>query len=345
MGIVSFSPGIHTGVTRFMGSLNVQNIDGVVPMYWCNVDFNNSSTRNLSLVLSGQVNVFGNVNFTRGILDSNASGAKIIFEKGASSFGESDDSHIDGAVFKVGNEEFDFPVGNQNFYRKAGISAPLKSSDSFSVRYYYEEPKNLAALPESIEFIDNREYWVINKDNASSDIILTLSWDDAGTTPASITANPLDIRIVRFDESTNSWVDEAGAVDQVNKTISSPVAIKKYGVFTLGSKKIKSSPSTDLGVVVYNAVTPNGDGVNDYFKIKGLENTQNVVSIFNRWGSEVYKTINYDTIGNVFSGVSQFKGVLSGDGLLPAGTYFYVITYTENGTGKKEKKVGYLYIN
>ena len=43
-----------------------------------------------------------------------------------------------------------------------------------------------------------------------------------------------------------------------------------------------------------NSFTPNGDGFNDFFVIQGLEAFPNTkLTIFNRWGSEVYSVSSY----------------------------------------------------
>lgn len=42
-----------------------------------------------------------------------------------------------------------------------------------------------------------------------------------------------------------------------------------------------------------NVITPNGDDVNDVFKIQGLTGENWVMSIFNRWGDRVYQAENY----------------------------------------------------
>jgi gliding motility-associated-like protein len=346
-GIVSFSPNKTTGTTRFVGTSNYQNIAGIIPMDWYNVVFNNTSNTTLPLPLLGQVNIFGNANFIKGIVDSSTNDGKIIFENGATTTNASDDSHVEGNVLKVGNEAFDFPIGHQNFYRKASISAPANSTDKFSLRYYLDTPDNLTAIPSNIETIDNQEYWVIQKESASSDVILTLSWDSSGiTTPASIVEDPSQLHIMRWDEATNTWRDEAGVIDQTNQTISTPVNMTKYGIFTLAKAKTYPSTNEELVTIIFNGISSNNkDGLNDYFKINGLENTQNTVTIFNRWGAKVYETTNYNTTGNVFTGITEFKGLLGGNEMLPSGTYFYAISYTENGTGKSGRKVGYLYIN
>lgn len=65
-----------------------------------------------------------------------------------------------------------------------------------------------------------------------------------------------------------------------------------------------------------NIYTPNGDGTNDAFEIRGLELfAQNDLVIVNRWGNEVYKAKGY-------------QNNWTGEGL-NEGTYFYVLRVKE----------------
>ena len=84
-------------------------------------------------------------------------------------------------------------------------------------------------------------------------------------------------------------------------------------------------------VLVYNAMSPNDDGINDRFTIKGLEFwPQHRISVFNRWGNLVFSAENYQ---NDWDG--RWRGRR-----LPDGTYFYVLELGgDNGLVK-----GYLQI-
>ncbi len=69
-------------------------------------------------------------------------------------------------------------------------------------------------------------------------------------------------------------------------------------------------------IVVFTAVSPNGDGVNDFFHIGGIDAfPDNRLCIFNRWGNQVLLREGYN---NEFDGRWENKD-------LPDGTYFYIL--------------------
>jgi gliding motility-associated-like protein len=82
-------------------------------------------------------------------------------------------------------------------------------------------------------------------------------------------------------------------------------------------------------VTIYNAVSPNNDGKNDYFTIQDIAFTsQHKLLIFNRWGDIIYTVDNYKNDW--------------GEGN-PDGVYFYKFEYTIKG--KSMVKTGYIYLN
>lgn len=82
------------------------------------------------------------------------------------------------------------------------------------------------------------------------------------------------------------------------------------------------------GINIPNVFTPNGDGRNDTFTIPDLaQYQQNELTILNRWGSEVYKTKNYQ---NNWTGDK-----------LEDGTYFYSLK-VKNSNGGTEEYKGYV---
>jgi gliding motility-associated-like protein len=74
--------------------------------------------------------------------------------------------------------------------------------------------------------------------------------------------------------------------------------------------------------MITNLMTPNSDGINDYFYIEGIENfADNNLMIYNIYGNQVYSKEGYT---NDWDGDD-----------LPDGTYYYVLTFDSNEIVKK----------
>jgi gliding motility-associated-like protein len=82
-------------------------------------------------------------------------------------------------------------------------------------------------------------------------------------------------------------------------------------------------------VVISKAVTPNGDGVNDFFTVTGIEPCGFVVElqIFNRWGAKIYDNSNYQNDWNGSSSSGSFGNAST----VPTGTYYYIINLRNSG--------------
>lgn len=82
----------------------------------------------------------------------------------------------------------------------------------------------------------------------------------------------------------------------------------------------------NIPFIFYNAFSPDGDGKNDTWQIQNIEMyPDNTISIFNRWGDEVFKTKGYSA-SNSWNGAN-----------LQPGTYFYVLSVNENGSKRTYK--------
>ena len=92
-------------------------------------------------------------------------------------------------------------------------------------------------------------------------------------------------------------------------------------------------------LLVYEGFSPDGDGTNDVWRIRGIENyPNNTVRIFNRWGSAVFEITGYDNQDRAWSSHSTV-GLVSGD--VPDGTYFYLIDLGNN----QPPRSGYVIVN
>ncbi len=86
--------------------------------------------------------------------------------------------------------------------------------------------------------------------------------------------------------------------------------------------RVEESPAmADTLVDIPNGITPNGDGLNEFFVFPMLEHNperfpQRELIIFNRWGNIVYQTQKYQ---------NNWGGEASNGQALPQGTYYYVL--------------------
>jgi gliding motility-associated-like protein len=88
-------------------------------------------------------------------------------------------------------------------------------------------------------------------------------------------------------------------------------------------------------------MSPNGDGLNDPFKIKGLVNVfeQFVLKIYSRQGNLIYEGGNEE---GLWDGIPN-TGLLYKDNLVPVGTYYYVLIL--NDPEFPEPFLGFVYVN
>ncbi|MFN7015104.1 MAG: gliding motility-associated C-terminal domain-containing protein, partial [Bacteroidia bacterium] len=73
----------------------------------------------------------------------------------------------------------------------------------------------------------------------------------------------------------------------------------------------------DLAVEVPLAFSPNGDGINDRFIIRNLDQyPQNTLQVFDRTGKVIYRRENYN---------NDWNGMVNGK-MITRDTYFYILT-------------------
>jgi gliding motility-associated-like protein len=84
--------------------------------------------------------------------------------------------------------------------------------------------------------------------------------------------------------------------------------------------------NSNLEIEIFNAVSPNNDGKNEFFNIQNIDALEpdNTVIIYNRWGANVFEVENY-------SEANAFRGVTKNGNELPSGTYFYKILFKSTG--------------
>ncbi|OUL59946.1 gliding motility-associated C-terminal domain-containing protein, partial [Flavobacterium sp. AJR] len=346
------------GQTIFNGK-KVQKLEGRKITNFQDVIFDSQSDTLVSFRLNQIISVNRKAEFLTGIIVSNEdknkeSESRVIFNENAIHSDASDLSFVDGKVEKIGNSMFEFPVGNDLFFRPA-FHAKEGTGDGniYTAQYFHQNSDNQykhASKEDSILLINDKEYWNVTQDEGADKIVLTLTLDSQ-TTPNEFldVASGMKVVIVRWDTASSKWIEEKGEVSEPIPNTSKDAGysqlltaqVSGYGIFTMAL--VKDTEVKD-DVIVYNAVSPNGDGVNDTFLIEGIKDyPDNSVEIYNRWGVKVYDAKSYNESDVMFRGYSDGRVTVNRGEKLPTGTYFYILRYTKGEEGKE--KSGYLYIN
>ncbi len=147
-----------------------------------------------------------------------------------------------------------------------------------------------------------------------------------------------------FNENdvTYVWKDENGLTVSTDSSFDATEYARNAGLDTndypLTFTVVVSTPGGCTGTALFTVdgtfcdipkgVSPNGDTLNDNFDLTGMNASK--VSIFNRYGQEVFSRNNY---------TNQWHGQTDNNEDLPSGTYYYVVV-APNGT-----KTGWVYLN
>jgi len=344
-GVVSYNEK-NSGTTSFAGEQE-QVITGSQIADFQNIVFNNLASL-IPFQLKTTISIGKNSDFKYGIVNAADYNGKIIFKENAAHSEASDQSFVHGKVQKKGTNEFQFPIGDEYFFRPS-FQAGAANGDIYTAQYFHKNSADLhshLSKDETILEINDQEYWEVKQEKGADKIVLSLSLNN-DTTPSQFFAetSKVKVAIVRWDEVLGKWVNDKGVLSEpvsgepYSRLLTG--AVGGYGIFTTALVKAEI---IDTELIVYNAVSPNGDGINDTFHIKGINKyPDNSLEIYNRWGVKVYEAKSYNESDVMFAGYSDGRATINRGEKLPTGTYFYILKY--NNTQRVVEKSGYLYIN
>lgn len=338
-GVYDFYDG---GENWFIGE-DPQTLSGTEPVYVYDVLFDHAQTDN-AFQLAADIEVEHQADFQQGIINSRGHGGSLIFAEEANHKNTSDKAHVEGAVQKIGDTGFVFPIGAHGYYRQAEI-AEHAEPHVFQAAYYRKNPNMdypLEHKETSIKQINNREYWALERlESGGAEQIISLSYNPKTTPQNFITAAEQNaLVIVRWDETDKQWKNEGGNINVDENKITA--TIEEAGVFTLAT----TERWADCSIEVFNVVDLAGANKNKFMRIESECADIQKVRVFNRWGVQVFETDHYGQDGDVFDGYSSGRLTLSRGSHLPTDHYFYIIdyVYTDGAEQNIEQKVGYVYV-
>ena len=152
-----------------------------------------------------------------------------------------------------------------------------------------------------------------------------------------------------FDPSTGVWTignlsNGASAILTVTAAVNTEGNYVNTAIIygnqadTLMANNVSSVEPIPTDFFIPEGFSPNGDGTNDLFVIRGILNyPANTFVIFNRWGNKVFETNSYQ---NTWDGKATI-GLRIGGEELPIGTYFYILDLKDSSPIFK----GTIYLN
>ncbi|PRX57974.1 gliding motility-associated C-terminal domain-containing protein [Flagellimonas meridianipacifica] len=300
------------------------------------------------LQLETWVGVTNNANFISGniLTEKNTLNNYLNFINDAFFTGTGDENHINGYAGASNKSLITFPVGEGNRIRHLTVTSNSVNS-LVRCAYFFEDPNAPISLSEFFDTdivatddlqISNFEFWTLEGSEPS---VVTLTWDSQSNI-SLLAESTENVMVVGWNRESNQWesLGNTGVNGNLNNgSITSNTFLPSdYEIITLGGTDELLEPFSVLELDNY-FLTPNGDGVNDFLLIEGIETVpNNILNIYNRYGVLVYSKLNY---ANEFNGRSNRNAVISRNSGLSAGVYFYVLTVNDT----REKFQGYLYIS
>ncbi|RIV51507.1 gliding motility-associated C-terminal domain-containing protein [Flagellimonas taeanensis] len=276
---------------------------------------------NSGVQLAIAMGVENNINFIQGDIRTprtNASTA-LIFEQDAFYTGAGNMGKVDGYVVIKNQQNFIFPVGDEEQLRPLILDSENSNSTS-SCAYFYKNPNwDTNAKETTLQRIGNREFWRLEGSVPSS---IQISWNERSI--ISLLTNNIDvIVVVGWSKSNHQWESLGGnAVGDLSQgmAVSNSFVPNDYEALTFGSANV---PKQMMDLPNY-LLTPNGDGINDFLKIDELEQSpHNHLRIYDRNGLLVFDKENYT---NEFNGyATEGDMVINRGSGLPSGVYFYLV--------------------
>jgi gliding motility-associated-like protein len=182
-----------------------------------------------------------------------------------------------------------------------------------TTRYYFTPDSSVCAFPDSMVIVVNKQP-VVNWNS-------TANLCTGDTLQLSPLAEGYGLRYLWQNGNTDSTL-------RITQSGLYAVAVSN-GCGTVNTSVVV----TEIICQVYipSAFTPNGDGLNDIFRINGASFVKDFeFRIFNRWGEQIFRSQNPELGWD-----GTFKGKRQ-----PAGTYTYKINYTLKQTGEIKQVAG-----
>lgn len=295
-----------------------------------------------NLYLETGIQVQNSVQFIYGNIVTNRQqkNVALTFTRQALYEGLEDYSKVAGYVAVSAQKRFRFPVGNDVSAKP--VTLTFTDEILFAKCSYYQENPN---FPQSfakgfntdhrdpgLALVYPLEFWEID---TSGRIQLRLHWaENAHIT--SLTNHLENVVVTGWHIGDNMWKDLGNSAFEGDLNLGSVTSdifnANDFEVFTFGFRDTRNKDEPGNF-----AITPNGDGINDYFTLEILKRSpNNTFKVYNRAGQLVFEKSNYT---DEFQGRGN-KNIFNGKEYLEEGVYFYLLELKDLNL----KYQGYFYL-
>lgn len=210
------------------------------------------------------------------------------------------------------DKDYLFPMGsrkyNETLYRPVIVKLKKNQENLFGISFVDNDPTysflNRASKGRNIIEINPKYFHVLNAEKINTLAQISFYYNRLEEEPFS--------ELAHWSEN-QQWEK----VSSIEKDIVDG-SLDKILIFeTSGISKLPialASSNSDSNLTFYNSFSPDGDGKNDHWNIGNIDSyPENEITIFNRWGGEVFRTKSYSA-SNKWDGSK-----------LNEGTYYYVL--------------------
>jgi gliding motility-associated-like protein len=232
---------------------------------------------------------------------------------------------------------------------KASIDFPLHYFGTYIADYEMEDPEGAKASAKVVVIVEP-----VNDAPTVEEVTLEITtFEGSATLDMSQIVNDVDNAFTDLTITVPASSLNGGSVTYIDGVLTYLPAPGFKGTDEI-SITVTDSEGLSVTTTVYIKVdfeeeqlaisqgfSPNGDGINDYWHIRGIDTYSiNQVTILNRWGDVVFQQQGYNNDEKAWRGQANSAAAFGNDGL-PNGTYFYSL---EPGNGDPALK-GFVVIN
>lgn len=220
---------------------------------------------------------------------------------------------LDAEIYDGGSEDYNGDLVNADSVRMSPTDIAFDSTGeiyvyddkNFVIRHFYE-----CSIPEVVGITNvlstcPGDEFDVTLDGSLGDAA-GWNWVRGDSTSTDVLATGESVTLTMPSEEETFYI----VCDTTENCVIEPT----YFEFTV----------TPLCEITNNTITPNNDGMNDFFEIDIIpEYPTNTLYIYNRYGLEVNVIQNYDNEEQIFTGQA------ANDRELPGGSYYYIFEETD----------------